>query len=109
VIKKTTEIKLHHNNFNRDSGFTLSQSWYPVINILKQYRDTPNQKQGHAKQALGSAHQPLIGSRSELNMVSWEVWEVYIYICGMVWMYSHTITLMMGTDMVPETLVFITN
>jgi hypothetical protein len=29
----------------------------------------------------------------------------YLYICGMVWTHSHIITLMMGTQMVPETLV----
>jgi hypothetical protein len=23
-----------HGNFNRDSGFTLSQDWYPVANML---------------------------------------------------------------------------
>jgi hypothetical protein len=31
---KVTEIKLCPRNVNRDKGFTLSQSWYPVTNIL---------------------------------------------------------------------------
>jgi hypothetical protein len=40
VIKEAIEIRLHPKNFNRDSGFTLSRSWYPVTNMLKQYSHT---------------------------------------------------------------------
>jgi hypothetical protein len=40
VIKEAIEIRLHLRSFNRDDGFTLSQSWYPVTNMLKQYRHT---------------------------------------------------------------------
>jgi hypothetical protein len=56
IIKEATEIRLHPRNFNSDRSFTLSQFWYTMTNILKQYRDTPIQKQGQAKQALDSAH-----------------------------------------------------
>jgi hypothetical protein len=40
VIKEVIEIRLHPKNFNRDGGFTLSRSWYLVMNMLKQYRHT---------------------------------------------------------------------
>jgi hypothetical protein len=49
MIKKATEIKLHPYNFNRDSGFIHSRSWYLVLNMLKQYRYTPIWKQGQVK------------------------------------------------------------
>jgi hypothetical protein len=29
-IKEATEIQLNTENFNRGSGFTISQAWYPV-------------------------------------------------------------------------------
>jgi hypothetical protein len=51
IIKEITEVKLHPSKFNRGGGFTLGQSWYPVTNMVKQYRDTPIQKQ-----ALGFIH-----------------------------------------------------
>jgi hypothetical protein len=41
MIKEATEIMLHPRNLNMDGGFTLSQSWYPLTNMLKQYKDTP--------------------------------------------------------------------
>jgi hypothetical protein len=53
---EATEIKLHPSNSNKDSGFIISQSWYLVTNMLKQYRDIPIQKQERAKQALDSTH-----------------------------------------------------
>jgi hypothetical protein len=56
VIKEGIEIRFHWSIFNRGSGFTLSQSWYLVMNMLKQYRDTSIQKQGQTKQALDSVH-----------------------------------------------------
>jgi hypothetical protein len=46
MIKEAIEIRLHPRNFNRDRGFTLSETWYLVTNVLKQYRDTPIQRQG---------------------------------------------------------------
>jgi hypothetical protein len=47
-IKEAVEIRLYPRNFNRDGGFTLSRSWFPVTNLLKQYRDPPIQRQGQA-------------------------------------------------------------
>jgi hypothetical protein len=40
MLKEAIETKLNPRKFNRDGGFTLSWSWYPVIDMLKQYRDT---------------------------------------------------------------------
>jgi hypothetical protein len=54
VIKENIETRLHPTNFNRDCGFMLSRSWYPVTNMLKQYRDTPILKQ--ALNSLASSH-----------------------------------------------------
>jgi hypothetical protein len=34
LVKEAIEIWLNTRNFNRDGGFTLSRSWYPVINML---------------------------------------------------------------------------
>jgi hypothetical protein len=36
--QKPFEISLHPNNFNRDSGFMLSQAWHPLINVLKKVK-----------------------------------------------------------------------
>jgi hypothetical protein len=52
MIKEAVRIRLYPRNFNRDGGVTISQSWYLVTNMLKQYRDTPIRSQ--AKQALDS-------------------------------------------------------
>jgi hypothetical protein len=35
MIKEAVEIRLHPRNFNRDGGFTVSQSWYPMTDMLK--------------------------------------------------------------------------
>jgi hypothetical protein len=53
-IKGAIEIMLHPRNFSRDGGFNLSRSWSSVTNMLKQYQDTPNQKQDQAKQTYNS-------------------------------------------------------
>jgi hypothetical protein len=37
LIKEALKIRLHPRNFNRNRGFSLSLSWYPVTNIIKQY------------------------------------------------------------------------
>jgi hypothetical protein len=56
VMKEAIEIKIHPSNFNSNGGFTLSHSWYQVMNMMKQYRDTLTQKQGQATQAFISTH-----------------------------------------------------
>jgi hypothetical protein len=43
TVKETDKIWLHPNNFNRDMGFTLSQSWNPATNILGQSSATKQQ------------------------------------------------------------------
>jgi hypothetical protein len=55
VIKEAIEIKLH-DNINRDGGFNLSRSWYPIMNMLKQYTRAPIRIQDQDKQTLDSAH-----------------------------------------------------
>jgi hypothetical protein len=52
LVKEAIEIRLNTRNFNRDGGFTLSRSWYPVINTCYVMR-----KQGQAEQAVDSAYQ----------------------------------------------------
>jgi hypothetical protein len=68
VIKEATEIRLHPRNFNRNTCFTLSQPWYPVTNMLKQYRDPSIKKQDQAKQAPHSTHQPPMAHAQKSNM-----------------------------------------
>jgi hypothetical protein len=36
LVKEAIEIRLNPRNFNRDGGFTLSRSWYPVIMLRKE-------------------------------------------------------------------------
>lgn len=54
IVKEATEIQVHSVHFNRDGGFTLNQAWYPVINMLKQYGESPMKKHGQIWQALDS-------------------------------------------------------
>jgi len=49
LVKEASEMQLNTNNFIEDSGFILSQTWYPVANVLIK-------KQTQAEQALYSAH-----------------------------------------------------
>jgi len=41
LIKEAIEIRLNYKNFNRDGGFTLSQAWYPVTNLLSNHKAGP--------------------------------------------------------------------
>jgi hypothetical protein len=34
LVKEAIQIRLNYNNFNRDSGFTLSRSWNPGTKLL---------------------------------------------------------------------------
>jgi hypothetical protein len=36
LIREVTEIKPHHDNMNRAEGFSMSRSWKPLIQILKE-------------------------------------------------------------------------
>jgi hypothetical protein len=38
LVMKAIEIRLHPSNFNRDIGFMLNQTWYPLINLLQKRR-----------------------------------------------------------------------
>jgi hypothetical protein len=41
LIKKTIEIRVNYETFNRDSGFTLSWAWYPETNLLSNQKAGP--------------------------------------------------------------------
>jgi hypothetical protein len=49
LVKEAFEIQLNANNITEDIGFILSQTWYPLANMLIK-------KQGQAVRALYSAH-----------------------------------------------------
>jgi hypothetical protein len=36
TVEEATELQVHSKIFNTDTGFNLSQSWNPAINILQQ-------------------------------------------------------------------------
>ncbi|XP_046401609.1 uncharacterized protein LOC124167669 [Ischnura elegans] len=38
VVKEAIEIRLDHKNFNRDAGYTISNTWKPVLSALKSQR-----------------------------------------------------------------------
>jgi hypothetical protein len=49
LVKEAIEIRLHPNNFNRDSRFMLSQALHPLINILKKVKQHSDERvqRGH--------------------------------------------------------------
>jgi hypothetical protein len=49
MVKEAIEILLHPNNFNRDSGFLLSQAWHLLINVLKKVKQLSDERvqRGH--------------------------------------------------------------
>jgi hypothetical protein len=40
-VKEAIQIRLNYKNFNRDSGFTLSQAWNPVTKLLFKHKTEP--------------------------------------------------------------------
>jgi hypothetical protein len=38
IIGEVTEIELHPNNMNREEGSSLSTSWKPLLQTLKQQK-----------------------------------------------------------------------
>jgi hypothetical protein len=55
LVKEAFEILLNTSNITEDIGFILSQTWYPVTNML-------TKKQTQAVQALYSAHDHSLAS-----------------------------------------------
>jgi hypothetical protein len=54
VVKEATEIQLHPNDFNRDSGFILSKTWHPLL--LQLCSNTASHNTDQAQQPSVSAH-----------------------------------------------------
>jgi hypothetical protein len=50
LVKEAIQIRLNQNNFNRDSGFTLSRAWNPVTKLLFKHDTDPS------KAAIEPAH-----------------------------------------------------
>jgi hypothetical protein len=57
MLREAVEIRLHPNNFSRDLGFTLNQSWYLVTNMIKKYTDAPSRSRTKQSKQL-TAHWP---------------------------------------------------
>jgi hypothetical protein len=58
LVKETTEIQLHRDNFNRDTRFLLRCSWYPPTNIVKQMTAlTEHHKEGPVTSNMNSDDQ----------------------------------------------------
>jgi hypothetical protein len=55
-IKEAIKIRLHPRNFNRDRGFNLCQSQYPVINMIKKYQVPSTQRQDQDKRTYDPTH-----------------------------------------------------
>jgi len=41
IIRKEREIELHPDNMNREEGFSLSISWKPLLQIMKEQKKAP--------------------------------------------------------------------
>jgi hypothetical protein len=42
IVKEAIEIRLNTANINRDGGFMLSRAWYPVLNMLSNWKAGQN-------------------------------------------------------------------
>jgi hypothetical protein len=56
-VKEAREISQCPENFNRDRGFTLSQAWYPVTNMLKTVQWYTNEKASQTQQETPLSHE----------------------------------------------------
>jgi len=45
LVKEVTEKLLRVEKFNRKSGFTLSQAWYPVTDMLTKQRERERERE----------------------------------------------------------------
>jgi len=47
IIKAMIEIKLHHNNKNREDGLVFIRLWKPQIHPMKEQGEPPHQGTQH--------------------------------------------------------------
>jgi hypothetical protein len=65
MMKETTEITLHPNNFNQEDSFTLSQTWQPIANMFKHRIASV-----HVGVTLPGCSSRLLSLSAELNVLS---------------------------------------
>jgi hypothetical protein len=98
IVTEVPEILLHPRNFNRAAGFTLSQTWQLIINIIKQ----------SAQQSIDSLREPKASSSVSLlpSLGSHSI-PIPRPDRGIYRTTGHQVvssTLKMGTESVPQTL-----
>jgi hypothetical protein len=45
-IREVTEIELHHDNMNREEGFSLRKSQKPLVDTLKECKEALSNEKG---------------------------------------------------------------
>jgi hypothetical protein len=46
LVKEAIEMRLHPNNFNRDSGLMLNHAWGPLIHLLHKVKKVKQHSDG---------------------------------------------------------------
>ena len=56
MVTEVPDILLHPRNFNRGAGFTFSQTWQPIVSVMKQSTQPSIDSLGQVHQSLDSLH-----------------------------------------------------